>query len=217
MAPDSYNRLPAGLMASPANASNSAPSGAVSDSFQSDSGSGGSMLPMVISILALLLACSALYLELSKPATAGISPTDRAALRSIASSLRTMQQKEFVTTSPTINTNVQVDKSFPLSDILPGNMTIPLTADVPFQTSFSAMSQSGQVTSFRVNDTLRIRAEIPVDLNKSGQNEMITIHQTIPVNTRISGSFKFSNVFPTEFNTMIQTLEQMAGDVNSSG
>jgi len=170
----------------------------------------------VISVIALLLAASALYLEISKPTAAAISPSDRAAMRSIAADLRSMQQKEFITSSPGITTNVQVDKSFPLSDILPANFSLPVSADIPIQSLVTAINQNGQVATFRLNDTLHIRAQIPVDVSKSDKGMLVTIHQAIPVNTRISGSFKFSNVFPSEFNSMIQTLEQMGRGINSS-
>jgi hypothetical protein len=156
------------------------------------------------------LGASALYLELSKPQATSISQQDREAILSIAKSLRAMQQKEFITSSPVIRTNVLVEKTFPLSDIMPANITIPVSADIPIQTTVSAISQSGQVMTFRINDTLRLRTSIPIDISKSGDNLMVRINQEVPVNTRISGSFRFSDVFPSEFNTIIQQLEAIA-------
>ncbi|VVB57250.1 Uncharacterised protein [uncultured archaeon] len=216
MAADSYNRLPAGLRA-PAPDAGSAASSSSIDSFVADSGSSGgaSSLPLILSVIALLLGASALYLELTKPVQQAISIEDRAALRSIAANLRSMQQKEFITSSPTLTTNVQVDKSFPLTDILPANFSLPVSADIPITSTVTAISQSGQVTTLRINDTLHIRAQIPVDMTQTDKGTLVTIHQAIPVNTRISGSFKFSNVFPAEFNSMIQTLEQLGAEPKS--
>ncbi len=206
MAPDSYNRLPAGMMA-PASAPSASP-----DPFSADSGPGQSALPLILSVIALLLAGSAIYLAISKAPAPAITAEDRLAIRSIADSLRSMQQKEFVTSSPDITTTVLVEKSFPISDMMPANLSVPITADIPIQSTVTGISQSGQVVTLRINDTLHVRAIIPLSISQNGSEVMVNIHQEVPVNTRIRGSFRFSDVFPTEFNTIIQQLEELGAE-----
>ena len=185
MANETYNRLPSGLMARPAN---SGPTQAADLNISMPSeppSSNGSMLPLVLSIIALLLGATSLYLTLNNSQNAGISAADRAVLGGMANDLRALQQKEFTAASPDLQTTVSVEKSFPLSDIMPPNFAIPLSMDIPIQGNVIATSGTGQAVSLHLNDTLHLRASVPVDMTNATSGIMVNINKDVPITTRI--------------------------------
>ena len=210
MAPDTYNRLPSGLMARPSG-SGSGSSSSDSSSSQSfdNSGSGGSSLPLILSIIAILLGAASLYISMNNTSAGGITAADRTQLLGIAQDLRSLQQKQFSATSPDLQTVVSVEKSFPLSDILPTTFYIPLSLNIPVQGMVTGVSANGQVATFRVNDTLQLRASVPVDITNATNGIMVNINKDIPITTRIRSSFQVSMVFGDELNSIIQRLETM--------
>lgn len=212
MAPDTYNRLPSGLMARPSGSgSGSSDSSSSSQPFD-NSGTGASSLPLILSIIALLLGATSLYISMNNSSGAGITATDRTQLAGIAQDLRSLQQKEFSATSPDLQTVVSVEKSFPLSDILPQTFYLPLSLNIPVQGMVSGISANGQVATFRVNDTLQLRASVPVDMTNATKSIMVNINKEIPITTRIRSSFKISMVFGDELNSIIQRLEAMSAE-----
>ncbi len=212
MAPDTYNRLPSGLMARQnGSGSGSSQSNSSSASFD-NSDSGGSNLPLVLSIIALLLGAASLYITVNNSSGAGITAADRAQLKGIAQDLRSLQQKEFSATSPDLQTVVSVEKSFPLSDILPTTFYIPISMNIPVSGMINGVSANGQVATFRVNDTLMLRANVPVDMTNSTKSITININKDIPITTRIRSSFRISMVFGDELNSIIQRLDAMGAE-----
>ncbi len=208
MASETYNRLPSGLMARPTPSGSGSSSSDLSSSQSFDnSGSGGSSLPLILSIIALLLGAASLYISLNNTSGAGISAGDRAQLMGIAQDLRLLQQKQFSATSPDLQTVVSVEKSFPLSDILPTTFYVPLSMNIPIQGMVTGVSANGQVATFRVNDTLQLRANVPVDMTNSTRSIIVNINKDIPITTRIRSSFQISMVFGDELNSIIQRLE----------
>lgn len=180
--------------------------------------SGGSSWPLILSIIALLLGATSLYFSLCKTMAAPtFSAADRASLRSIAADMRAMQKKEFTLSSQDTQTIVKIEKSFPLSDILPDDYTIPISINIPLQSSVSAISPNGQVVPLRINENLTIRTQIPLNLSKTdAANLMVNINQEVPVSTRIRGTIPISTVFPSEFNSIITKLEIMGAEPNAN-
>ena len=209
MATETYNRLPSGLMARPANSGSSSPDAGLSIQSEPPS-SNGSMLPIVLSIIALLLGASALYITLNNAQSTGISAADRAVLGGIANDLRSLQQKQFTAASPDLQTTVSVEKSFPLSDIMPQNFAIPISMDIPVQGNVIATSGTGQAVSLHLNDTLHVRTSVPIDLTNSTSGIMVNINKDVPITTRIRSSFTFSMVFGDELNSIIQKLDELS-------
>ncbi len=180
-----------------------------SSSFDNSGSGSGSSLPLILSIVALLLGAASLYISMNNTAGSGITAADRAQLKGIASDLRSLQQKEFSASSPDLQTVVTIEKSFPLSDILPTTFYIPLSMNLPIQGTVTGVSANGQVANFRVNDTLQLRANVPVDMTNSTRNIIININKDIPITTRIRSSFQISMVFGDELNSIIQRLDAM--------
>ena len=221
MAGDQLNRLPAGLMAPPAGSEKDKGVTSSSDTYPDmapgNGGSGGSSLPLILSIIALLLGATSLYLSLSKSSAGqSLTASDRDSIRSIAADMRAMQKKEFTLSSQDTQTIVKIEKSFPLSDILPDDYSIPVTMSIPLQASVSAISPNGQVVPLRVSENLTIRTQIPLNISKSdAANLMVNINQEVPVSTRIRGTIPISTVFPSEFNSIITKLEILGAEPNS--
>jgi len=212
MADDSFNRLPAGLMApAGSDSKDKAPQmDAYSDIIANNGGSTGSSLPLILSIVALLLAASALFFSVSKTSEPVISQVDRESLRAIASDLRQMQKKEFTLSSQDTQTVVKIEKSFPLSDILPDDFSVPISFSIPLQAQVQAISTSGQVVPLRISENITVRAQVPFNLSKADSAEMMVhVNQDMPVSTRIRGTIPISVVFPSEFNSIITKLEAM--------
>lgn len=214
MAPDTYNRLPSGLMAKASASASGSGTPADSSSYQpfEGAGSGGSPWPLVLSLIALLLGATSLYISMNNTSGGAITAADRTQLAGIAQDLRSLQQKEFSATSPDLQTVVSVEKSFPLSDILPQTFYLPLSLNIPVQGMVSGISANGQVATFRVNDTLQLRASVPVDMTNATKGIMVNINKDIPITTRIRSSFKISMVFGDELNSIIQRLEAMSAE-----
>lgn len=216
MADDSFNRLPAGLMAPSAGSDNkekTPPLDTYSEVIANNGGQTGSSLPLILSIVALLLAASALFFSLSKTSEPVISLADRESIRAIAADLREMQKKEFTLSSQDTKTVVKIEKSFPLSDVLPEDFSVPITFSIPLQAQVQAISANGQVVPLRINENLTIRAQVPFNLSKADSADMmVSINQDMPVSTRIRGSIPISTVFPSEFNSIITKLEELGAD-----
>jgi hypothetical protein len=195
----------------------SVPSDTYPDMAPNNGGSGVSSLPLILSIIALLLAATSLYLSISKTASGpALSLADRESIRAIASDLRTMQKKEFTLSSQDTKTIVKIEKNFPISDILPKDFSVPVTLSIPVQSTVSAVSANGQVVPLRINENLTVRTQLFFDLSKSDTSDsMVSLNQEVPVSTRIRGTIPISTVFPAEFNSIVTRLEQLGADPNS--
>ncbi len=208
------SKLPSGLLAR-GSSKNSESSHASSNGGGNGENGGngeGLPLPLLLSIIALLLGAGALYLTLTAPH--GLSPDDRAQLAGITADLRTIQQKQITLTSP-LHTTVYIEKSFPASDIFPSNFALPLVLSVPVDTTVTAQSNTGQLVPLHINDTIDVRSEIPIDLNKTLSGVPITIRKEIPIDTQFSVNLQVSAVYGKELNDLIGRLEKLSQ--NSTG
>lgn len=165
-------------------------------------------LPILVSLLALLLAMVSLYISLTTPH--GLGAQERLEIKSIAASLREVQQKDIVLTSQPLRTTVYVEKNFPVSDILPDSFGLPLDLTIPLDEQVTAQSASGQLVPLRLNTTLRVRAVVPLDVAKASEGVQVSIHKEIPLETKFSTNLRISAVYGQEFNTLIQRLDALA-------
>lgn len=217
MAMGSTSKLPSGLLARAGVPAPASSPSSESNPYSDGSPSGGmfSSLPIILSVLALLLAASSLYLTISAPH--GLSEADRSSLKAIAGDLRTIQQKEITLSSP-LRTTVFVEKTFPVSDILPNYFSIPLSFNMPIDAQLTAISNTGQIVPLRINDTLVVRTLVPLDVNKTYGGVNVHISKEIPIDTRFAVNLRVSAVYGKELNDMIDRLERLAeGQGGASG
>ncbi len=170
-----------------------------------------SKLPLVLGIIALLLSATALFVSVTSQH--GLSASDRSTLKDVTADLRAIQNKEITLTSP-LHTTVVIEKSFPIADVLPDSFSVPLTADIPIDTTVTAQSNTGQVVPLHIKDNFRINASIPMDVNKSYGNVQININKEIPIETQFSATLKVSAVYGQELNDMIEKLDKLSSGGN---
>lgn len=216
MAGDSYSKLPSGLMArgkdsgkSEAAGTNSAAPSNSSNGFSEE----GPNWALILAVLALLLAGASLYLSLSN--ASGLGANERAQLRAITSDLRAIQEKQITLSSP-LRTTVFVEKTFPVSDILPDHFNIPLDFTYPINASLTAQSNTGQIVPLRVDDTLKVHTSVPIDVNKAMSGVKVTINKEIPIDTRFSVDLKVSAVYGKELNDLINRLDALSAEPGSA-
>lgn len=161
----------------------------------------------IISFLALLFAVISLFMSIS--GASGISSSDKAELGKVAQSLREIQQKEIVLTSP-LKTTVVVEDSFPITDILPSDFTLYIDETIPIDSQIIGRSNTGQSVTFNIVDDLRVRSEVPIDTQKSLAGVNVNINREVPIETRFSATLKVNAVYGKELNDIINRLETIA-------
>ncbi|MFH1094863.1 MAG: hypothetical protein V1728_01460 [Candidatus Micrarchaeota archaeon] len=170
-----------------------------------------SKLPLVLGLVALLLSAAALFVSVTS--VKGLSASDRAVLKDVTADLRAIQNKEITMTSP-LRTTVVIDKTFPIADVLPDSFSVPLTADVPIDTTVTAQSNTGQLVPLHIKDNFKVNASIPIDVAKSYGNVMVSINKEIPIETQFSATLKVSAVYGKELNDMIEKLDRLSSSGN---
>ena len=166
-----------------------------------------SKLPLILGVIAILLSASALFVSLN--GSKGLDANDRAALKDIASDLRAIQNKEITLSSP-LRTTVFIEKTFPIADILPDSFDLPVTMDIPIDTTLTAQSNTGQIVPLHVNDNFKVNTSVPIDVAKTYENVKISINKEIPIETRFSATLKVSAVYGKELNDMIEKIDKLA-------
>ena len=206
MAPESVSKLPSGLVARKVSEEKK---GETASSYEQpqETPSGGSNLPMILAVIALLLGAFSLYVSLSAPR--GLSEQDRLELKAIAGDLRDIQNKEITLTSP-LRTTVYIEKTFPIADILPDSFSVPITFSMPIDTTVTAQSNTGQLVPLHIKDTLNVHASVPVDVNKTYEGVKVSINKEIPIDTRFSATLKVSAVYGKELNDLIDRVEKLS-------
>ncbi|MDE1798438.1 MAG: hypothetical protein KGH63_03465 [Candidatus Micrarchaeota archaeon] len=205
------SRMPSGLMAR-GGISKPAESAPASASYGGNGEGAGSRLPLLLSVIAVLISLGALYFSLATPH--GLTADDRAQLSAITDDLRAIQSKQITLTSP-LQTTVYIDQSFPASDIFPSNFALPLSFDVPIDTTVTAQSNTGQLVPLHINDSLEVRTAVPLDLNKTLSGVPITISKEIPIDTHFSVTMQVSAVYGKELNDLINRLDNLSNSGTS--
>ncbi|MCX8175569.1 MAG: hypothetical protein N3E51_05180 [Candidatus Micrarchaeota archaeon] len=166
-----------------------------------------SSLPLLLSGLALLIALIAFYGAFlsDKP----LSPAQKAALRGIADDLRALQNRDITLSAP-VSTTISLDRSYPIADLFPTYFEIPLSFEIPIDTQLVGISTTGQPVSFRVQETVPIKAKIPISSTQAFGTETIRIKKEMPVEAKFSSTVKVRAAYGQELNGIIDKLEELA-------
>lgn len=201
-----YSKLPSGMARGGTSQPDFRPVAPKSSSGEGG-GSGGSTLLFILVFISLALSLVSLYIATS--GQQGLPAKDREKLKAIADDLRQVQQKEITLSSP-LKTTAYIEESFPISDVFPTNFAVPVKGSIPISQQVAAQGPSGQIVPLKINTTILINGEIPIDANKSMSNARITIKKEIPIDTRFYTTLRIQAVYGNEFNNIIDTLTQMS-------
>lgn len=171
--------------------------------------SGDSNAAIFLGILALAISLASFYGAFF--AERPLGPLQKAALVGIADDLRALQNRDITLSAP-VQTTVELDKSYPIKDMFPSEFEIPLEFSIPIDTQLLAVSTTGQPVSFHVQESVPIKAVIPISSAKAFGNSTVLIRKTIPVETKFSSSVKVRAAYGTELNDIIDRLETVAGN-----
>jgi len=170
-------------------------------------GAGGNTLLFILVFASLAISLFSLYIATT--AQTGLPAKDREQLRAIAEDLRQVQQKEITLSSP-LKTTAYIEESFPISDVFPTNFAVPVKGSIPIVQQVAAQGPSGQIVPLKINTTVAINGEIPIDANKSMSNARITIKKEIPIDTRFYTTLRIQAAYGNEFNNIIDRLTAMS-------
>ncbi len=162
-----------------------------------------------MSLLALLVALACFYGVFLGDRT--VSESQKADLRGIAKELRSLQERDITLSAP-LQTTLTVDKTYPIADLFPANFELPLDFEIPLDTQLVGISSTGQPVTFRLQESLPIRANIPINSKTAFGTETIRLQKQIPVEAKFSSSVKVRAAYGQELNGIIDRLEHFTGD-----
>lgn len=163
---------------------------------------------LYVAILALLVAFAAIYVSFS--AERQLSPAQKEALLGIAKDLRALQDREIALSAP-VATTIELNRSYPISELFPAQFDIPINFNIPVDTQLVGISTTGAPASFRVQESVPIKAIIPISSAKAFGNKSILIQKTLPVEARFTSIVKVKTAYGNDLNSMIDKLEALAG------
>lgn len=162
----------------------------------------------IIAIAALLIAIVSLVFSFF------VSSSQYEAIKSeareIANDLRAMKEKDITLTAP-VRTTASVDKTIPASDIFPPTFYLPLDFRLPIDTELTALDPTGRPIMFTVNESVTVKANIPIDTTSVMAQNLLTIKQDIPVDMEFTTSVKVGNACGDELDDIIEKLERIGG------
>ena len=161
-----------------------------------------------VAVLALLLAFASIYLFLftERP----LSPAQKTVLMGIAKDLRTLQDREIQLSAP-VATTIELNRSYPISELFPPEFDIPIDFSIPVDTQLVGVSTTGAPVSFHVKEDVPIKAIIPISSATAFGNKTIRIQKTLPVEAKFTSIVKIKTAYGTDLNNMIDKLEALAG------
>lgn len=178
------------------------------------SGSGDSNAPfMFLSILALLLSIASFYgaFYADRP----LSPAQKEALKGISDDLRSLQNRDITLAAP-VSTTVSLDEEYPTREMFPETFNLVADFEIPLDTQLIAVSGTGQTVSFRVQESVPVKATIPISSYKAFGNSTVRIKKDLPVDTKFSSVVKVRAAYGKEMSAIIEKLDRLAG-VSPSG
>jgi hypothetical protein len=178
------------------------------------SGSPDSSAVLFIAILSLGISIVSLYgvFFAERP----LSASQREALIGISAELKSLQTRDITLSAP-VSTAVTLDKSYPIKEMFPATFDIPIEFSIPVDTQLIAVSTTGQPVAFRVQESIPIKAVIPISSAQAFGNNTIRINKTMPVDAKFTSTVKIRAAYGTELNNIIDRLDALSGAASVSG
>lgn len=175
------------------------------------SGGSDSTLPFFIAVLSLIIALAALYGAFF--AERPVSPAQKEVLLGIANDLKTLQEREIALSAP-VQTTIELNRSYPISELFPAQFEIPIDFTIPVDTQLVGVSTTGVPVAFRVQEEVPIKAIIPINSARAFGNKTIQIQKTLPVEAKFTSIVKVRTAYGTDLNSMIDKLNKLAGQAS---
>jgi ACT domain-containing protein len=169
---------------------------------------GGGGATNIIAIVALLIAIASLAFSVFV-SSAQYDAIKKEA-KDIASDLRALKEKDITVTAP-VTATAKIDKTIPASDIFPATFYLPLDFKLPIETKLNAIDPNGRPIQFTVNDSVTVKANIPIDTTSTMAQDLLTIKQDIPVNMELTTNITIGSAYGKELDSIIGKLEKMGG------
>jgi hypothetical protein len=167
-----------------------------------------SFVPIILSILALLLAISAIYISMntSRP----LDASEKAELAKMAESLRSIQSSDISFSVP-IKTTVSVDRSIPFSEMFPPGFSVPLQFSVPIKGNVVAVApDSNTIVSYYIDDEIPVNISVPIDTATAFAGKSIRINKDIPIESRFTVPVNIKAAYGSELNDIIDSLDKLS-------
>ena len=177
------------------------------------SGSGdGNTLFIFLSILSLLISIASFYgaFYSDKPLSAG----QKEALRGIADDLRALQNRDVILAAPVAAT-LSLDQQYQSRDMFPPTFTLNADFNLPLDTTLVGVSPTGQTVSFRVQESIPIKAAIPISSSSAFGDTTIRIKKDFPVTAKFSSTLKVRGAYGKELNSIIDRINNLTGDTGA--
>jgi hypothetical protein len=167
-----------------------------------------SFVPIVLSMLALLLAMSAIYISMN--ASRPLNPSEKAELAIMAESLRTIQSRD-VSFSVPIKTTVLVDRSIAFSEMFPPGFSVPLVFSIPIKGNVVAVApDSNTIIPYYIDDEIPVNISVPVDTATAFAGKAIRINKEIPIESRFTVPVNIRAAYGSELNDIIDSLDKLS-------
>lgn len=153
-------------------------------------------MPLIISIIALILAVASFGLAL------GGGAMNKQQLSSIASDLEAMQSKQLEVSAP-IDSSVFIDEQIPLSEVMPA-YTVPVDISIPLQGVYNGITPTGNIRVM-LNETVPVHLEIPIN-GTAFSSRAIRINREIPVKVYASSKFTIRDIYGNSLQDIIDRL-----------
>ena len=163
---------------------------------------------LYVAILSLIIAIAAVYLSLftERP----LSDSQKQALTGIANDLKTLQDRQIELSAP-VATTIELNESYPISEIFPPQFDIPIDFSIPVDTQLVGVSTTGAPVSFHVQEDVPIHAVIPISSATAFGNKSIRVQKTMPVEAKFTSIVMVSTAYGTDLNKIIDKLNALAG------
>ncbi len=161
-----------------------------------------------VAILALIVAFASIYI--SFVAERPLSQGQKDILLSLANDLKTLQDREIALSAP-VATTIELNRSYPISELFPAQFDIPIDFNIPVDTQLVGVSTTGAPVAFKVQESVPVKAVIPISSAKAFGNKSILIQKTLPVEAKFTSIVKIRTAYGTDLNNMIDKLESLAG------
>lgn len=138
-----------------------------------------------------------------------LSPAQKEALMGVAEDLRALQNRDITLSAP-VETTISLDRSYPIKDLFPEEFSIPLEFNIPIDTQMIAVGSNGQPASFRVQESVPIKATIPIQSSKAFGESTIRIQKELPVEATFTSTVKVRAAYGQDLNKIIDKLETLA-------
>ncbi|MFH1285605.1 MAG: hypothetical protein ABIH99_03395 [Candidatus Micrarchaeota archaeon] len=168
----------------------------------SSMGSGMNMLPVIVAVIAVILAIGSVYYAWS---TVGAM---KAEMREIAGDVKAIRDSSIpITTS--VEGNVEIAKEIPASDAFPKTINIPLKGTATVSGTVVVSTAMG-IQELPATGTLNIDQIIVADVEGALKDQKIEISESIPI-SKSSMGISVKGIWGKQLDSIIEKLEAMAG------